>query len=192
MRPVRQVLQDDVWGHWQRIERHGSPDFRTDIRSRLPANLTWFLCEVQPSDADRLYIISSDDWADVSGGSFRVTDVAARLDTPSTHADTTRIRDDIRRKIEHLSAGGQLDARLIAITDSPSLFGPFTLVEGNRRSVAFLRRGTMVGSSIFVGCSPAVVDCAWSRHTYGQFIQARRDWQDGRAEPGAAPDRRSN
>lgn len=174
MRPVRKVSQNDVWGHWRRVESHASPDFRSDIRDKLPANLTWFLCEVEHQDADRLFIISSDNWMDISGERFRVADVVGRLDTPSVNTDTVRIGDDIRRKIAHVNSGGQLDPRLIVITDSPSLFGPFTLIEGNRRAVTFQRCGTLVGSSIYVGHSPAVVDCVWARHTYRQFIQARR------------------
>jgi hypothetical protein len=172
MRSICKVPQDDVWRHWQRVEGNNPLDFRSDIRSRLPANLTWHLCEVESQDAERLFIISSDDWAEISGGSFRVVDVNARLDTPSTNANTVRIGDDIRRKIEHVRAGGQLDTQLIAITDSQSLVGPFTLIEGNRRSVTFLRRDTLVGSSIFVGYSPLVANCVWARHTYRLPVQA--------------------
>ncbi len=174
MRIVRQVAQLDVWRHWQSVEQHNSSDFRSDIRSRLPGNLAWFLCEVEQQDADRLFIISSDDWTDISGGMFRVIDVAARLDVPSAQADTIRLGGDIRSKIEYLDMGGKLDTQLISITDSPSLFGPFTFIEGNRRSVTFLRRGTLIGSSIFLASSPDVVDCVWASHTYRQFLQTRQ------------------
>jgi hypothetical protein len=166
MRLVRQVTQSDVWEHWQRIEKHTSPNFRSDIRDRLPKDLTWFLCEVQPHDLDRLFIISSDDWSDISGGTFRVADVAAKLNCHTTNADTIRIADNIRRKLSFLDSGGHLDSQLVSITDDPSLIGPFTLLEGNKRSVAFYLCGALVGSWIFVGCSPTVVDCVWARHTY--------------------------
>jgi hypothetical protein len=154
---------------------------RSDIRGSLPTDHTWFVCEVEQQDIDRLFIISSDDWSDISGGSFRVADVAARLELTSTNMDTIRIANDIRSKITHVASGGQLDTKLMAITDSPSLFGPFTLIEGNRRSVTFLQRGTLVGSLIFVGYSSAVVHCVCARHTYRRFIQACRAWQGGLA-----------
>jgi len=176
MRPVQRLEQRDVWEHWQRVEGDHSPSFRSDIRDALPTDLVWYLCEVQPEDVDRLFIISSDDWTDISGGTFRVSKVAHRLDLPSSSADTNRLAGDIRCKLSHLDSGGHLDQRLIGITDSPSLFGPFTLIEGNRRSATFCHRGVLVGSLIFVGYSPLVVDCSWTRHTYRHFKQSCADF----------------
>ncbi len=158
-----------------------SIDFRSDIRSKLPTDLTWYECEVEQQDIDRLFIISSNDWSDISGGSFRVADVAARLELSSADTYTAWIASEIRGKIGHVTSGNQLDTRVVAITDSPSLFGPFTLIEGNRRSVTFLLCCTFVGSKISVGYSSVVVDCVWARHTYLQFIQAHRTWQGGRS-----------
>lgn len=40
MRPVRPLSAGDVWNHWQRVEGHSSPDFRSDIRNSLPPDLT--------------------------------------------------------------------------------------------------------------------------------------------------------
>ena len=169
MRTVRQVSERDVWDHWRRIENHRSSSFRSDIRDQLPSELTWSLCVVEGLDVDRLYIISSDDWSDISGGTFLASEVAVRLDTKSNNADTIRIANDIRKKLNYIDSGGHLDSHLVAITNSPSLTGPFTLLEGNRRCVAFYLRRTLIGSEIFVGFSPAVVECKWARHTYRNF-----------------------
>lgn len=174
MRPVKRVAEKDVWDHWQRVEEHLSPDFRADIRYSLPVDLRWFLCEVEPQDLDRLFIISSIDWSDISGGTFRIADVASRLDYPSTNLHTVRIANDIHDKLNFLASGGNLDSQLVSITDSPSLFGPFTLLEGNRRSVTFFLRNILVGCLIFVGYSPAVVDNKWSRYTYRHFLRHTR------------------
>ena len=167
MRPIRLVTQDEVWEHWQRVENHASPDFRRDIRDAMPSDLQWTLCEVEQHDVDRLFIISSEDWSDISGGSFRAADVEARLDLPTKQQDTLRIANSIRGTINYLKSGGQLDSQLIAITDNPSLLGPFTLMEGNHRCVAFIRCGILTGRSFFVGYSPATTACLWTRHTYG-------------------------
>jgi len=169
VRPIQQLEEREVWDHWQRVEGHSSPSFRSDIRRKLPSNLSWYLCEVQPEDLDRLFVISSDDWADISGGTFRVSDVANRVEVQSSCPDTIRIAEDIRCKISSVDTGRELDRRLIGITDSPSLFGPFTLIEGNRRSATFYRRGLLVGSLVYIGYSPLVVDCFWARHTYREF-----------------------
>jgi hypothetical protein len=79
MRAVRQVLKDEVWAHWKRVEKHASDDLRSDIRRSLPSDLSWSLCEVQPQDIEQFFIISSDDWADITGRTFRAVEVAARL-----------------------------------------------------------------------------------------------------------------
>ncbi len=166
MRIVQQVNQSDVWNHWRLVEGFTTDDFRADIRGALPRDLVWSLCEVQPEDINRLFIISSDDWSNISGGTFRVTDVAARMDLPSNNKHTIQIATDIGKKEEHLKSGGQLDTKLIAITENHSPSGRFTFIEGNRRSVAFLRQGSLIGISIFVGYSPSVVNCVWARHSY--------------------------
>jgi hypothetical protein len=171
MVPIRQAAESEVWEHWRRVENHRTPDFRSDIRQKLPETLTWYLSRVEPQDVARLFIISSDDWTDVSAGTFRITSVVSRVESQSSNQDTRRITADIQEKRAHLDSGGHLDARLISITDSPSLFGPFTLIEGNRRAVAFQLRGSLVGSDMFVGVSSKVVHCVWARHTYGDFLR---------------------
>ena len=159
MQSLRQIAEQEVWEIWRQVEGHSSPIFRTDIRDCLPNNLIWHLCKVQEEDIDRVYIISSDDWADISGGSFLVTSVTQRIDLPSSNQNRQRIAQNITDKIDFMRSGGHLDTRLIAITDSASLYGPFTLIEGNKRAVAFIRMKVFVGSSVLVGYSPCVVDC---------------------------------
>ena len=175
MHLIQQVKQDDVWEHWKRIENHNSPNFRSDIRDPLPKNLTWSLCEVQPQDIDHLFIISSDDWSDISGGTFRISEVAARIDSHSNDDNSIRIANDIRKKISFLESGGQLDSKLIIVTDSPKLTCPFTIIEGNRRCVAFYQRNALVGCSVFIGFSPEIVNYCWARHTYRKFNKLNGD-----------------
>ena len=55
---------------------------------------------------------------------------------------------------------------MIAITENPAFSGPFTLIEGNRRAVAFARRNTITACSFYVGCSDRVAGCLLARHTY--------------------------
>ena len=167
MRVIREALQGEVWDDWQ----HGEPDrwqFRSDIRDALPPDLVWHLCEVQLADVDLLFIISSEDWSDISGGTFRVTDVEARMDLQSSNDATMGIANAIRHKVRLLASGTHFHSHMIAITDSPLLIGPFTVIEGNHRSVALLRRKALAGSRVFLGYSPAVTGCWWARHTYRQ------------------------
>jgi len=162
----QQVTQNEVWDHWKRIENHISSDFRHDIRQPLPPDMKWMLCEIEPQDLDHLFIISSDDWSDISGGTFRVRDVGARLDNHGTNQDSINIANNIHSKMNFLESGQQLDSKLILVTNDPSLNGPFTLIEGNKRSVTFYLRNTLAGISVFVGLSPKIVNYFWARHTY--------------------------
>lgn len=149
-----------------RVEGFRRPDFRSDIRGPLPADLAWYLAEIEEKDVDRLFIISSSDWADITGGTFRVADVVGRLHRQSCNPDTQRLGEDIQEKMQFLDAGGELDTRLIAVTHCPELTGPFTVIEGNRRSVALCAREGLVGCRIFVGVSPAIKDYRWAKKAF--------------------------
>ena len=137
MKIITRVSQDEVWDHWMAVENTTDANFRGDIRSPLPNDLNWYLAEVQKSDIDSMFILSSGDWYNMSGGSFRVNDVVSRFDLDLEDQDSVRIMEDIRSKIAFLESGKLLDSKLIAVTHDSALNGPFTFIEGNRRSVAF-------------------------------------------------------
>lgn len=166
MKKIRSVTQDDVWQHWMRVENFSKPNFRGDIRDPLPNDLSWSLAEIEEHDASSMFIISSGDWTDISGGTFRVLDVASRLNAQSDNADTRRLASDIKKKCDHLSKGGELDSKLIAVTHDTALNGPITFIEGNRRSVAFTVNKSLIGKLIFVGASPSIVTYKWAQMTY--------------------------
>lgn len=166
MKKLQEISQEEVWQHWKRVEGFDYPDFRNDIRSPLPEDLTWYLAEVEEEDIDRLFIISSSDWTDITGGTFRVADVVKRLQRQSSNSDTQRLSEDIQKKIMFLDAGGELDTKLIAVTHCPELTGPFTFIEGNRRSVALCARLDLVGRRIFVGTSPAIKHYTWAKKSF--------------------------
>lgn len=150
-----------------RVELTTDPNFRSDLRDPLPADTKWYLAEVEAADIDSLYIISSTgQWTDISGGTFLVKEVAERLNLPSDHPYTIRIGDDIRRKLDYLNQGGPLDTRLIVVTESSDFSGRFTLIEGNKRAVAFLLRDQLVGCHFYVGVSHSMTEYHWARSTY--------------------------
>ena len=173
MRPLEKVSQDTVWEHWQQVERLETLDSRNDILDKLPTDLQWYRCEIQPVDLGQLYVISSRDWINLTNNTFRVMDVARSLENDVDEQEQGHIINDIREKIHFIQSGGELDRSLITITDSPSLSGPFSIIEGNRRSVAFAYCRMLLGSSIFVGASPGVVECRWAKAPYRTFLGNR-------------------
>ena len=69
-------------------------------------------------------------------------------------------------KIVFLESGRSLDTKLIAVTHDNALNGPFTLIEGNRRSVAFTYLNTIVGTKIYIGISDAIKNYRWAYRAY--------------------------
>ena len=166
MKIINKVSQTDVWRHWMSVEETNDPNFRSDIRGSLPTDLTWYLVEIQQSDIDSMFILSSADWYKISGGTFRLKDVVARLDLESEDKDSDRIKKDIRDKIAFLKSGNSLDSKLIAVTHDHALNGPFTFIEGNRRSIVFTYLGAMIGSKIYVGASNLIQHYSWACKSY--------------------------
>jgi len=165
MKVLKEISQNHVWKHWMKIEKHSNPDFRSDIRDPLP-DLIWYLAEIEMGDLDKLFIISSSDWNDISGGSFKVINVVNRLNENFTEEESIEKIKDIDCKKKFLNSGGLLDTKLIAVTDSLGLDNKITFIEGNKRSVLLCELNKMIGNRIFVGVSQRVIDYHWTRYTY--------------------------
>lgn len=163
MKKLCKVLQSDVWEHWKKVEKFEKDNFRNDIRGPLPKDLDWYLAEIEEDDLNRLYIISSDDWSDISRGTFRVLEVVNRLYDNTENQDTNRISLNIKSKLDFISSGGELDTFLIAVTDKIDMSGPITFIEGNRRSIAFCSIRKIVGNQIYIGVSSDVTKYIWAR-----------------------------
>ncbi len=86
--------------------------------------------------------------------------------------DSIRISNDIKRKINYLETGGILDTKLILIADK--LLGPFTVIEGNRRSVAFLSLNMLLKTQVYLGISDNVKDCICARGMYSEKTEMYR------------------
>jgi len=164
MKIIKTVEQKEVWDHWKKIEGFSNDNFRTDIRNPLPTDPKWHLSLLESIDIEKLYIISSDDWRDVSKNTFLVKNVAENLETDSLNKDTIRIINNIKEKINFIKRGGIFDTRLIIVTDN--LGGPYTIIEGNKRAVALLSCNLLTEKEIYLGISNNICNYVWARHTY--------------------------
>jgi hypothetical protein len=54
---ISKASQAEVLEHWMTIENHMAPNFRDDIRGPLPADLSWYLAQIQKSDLDSMFIL---------------------------------------------------------------------------------------------------------------------------------------
>ena len=179
MRIVKSVTQDEVWDHWFRIENYGRyksltgesleqeiENWRSDIKCPLPSDTCWHEAVIEQIDVSHLFIISSDDWADISRHTFLVSSVAENLNAAFSNKDSLRISTDIKNKLSFLESGSALDTRLILVSDK--IPGPFTVIEGNRRAAALLRWNKLVGTTIYLGISGGITGYFWSRYAYGR------------------------
>jgi len=153
-----------VWDHWMIVEHHVNINFRKDIRGILPQNTFWFSAKLEDKDLDKLFIISSDDWKDISDNTFKVLRVSENINKQSINKDTQRLSEDIKRKINFINSGGKLDNTLFLVAVSED--GPFTLIEGNRRAVAFNFLNIIMDCPVFLGISLEMNKYLWARYSF--------------------------
>lgn len=166
MRIIANTSQSEVLAHWQKVERLADMAPRSDILNPLPNDLMWYLAEIEYNDLDRLHVISSRDWSDISNGTFQVMHVVLNLNALPKNKDSQRIGNNIRKKLRFLKSGGQLDTRLIAVANGTAADCPITLIEGNRRAVALAVRQQLSGQHIFLGISPQIIDYLWAKRSF--------------------------
>lgn len=160
MKIIRKVSQTDVWSHWKSVEGFTTDDFRFDIRGSLPTDLDWTLAVVEESDVDLLFIISSDDWRK-EGLCIPDFKLSTAIVNYSRSSSADGKYGNIRAK-EQLFASSLnlLDAKLFLV--APSIEGPFTLIEGNKRAIALGKLAKLVGLETFLGISPEIKDYLWA------------------------------
>ena len=163
MKILGKISEQQVWDHWMAVERHTKSDFRKDIRNPLPQDIRWCKAEIEELDLDKLFIISSSDWTDISNGTFKVLDVAAKIKSEivSDNKDTVRLETDILKKINFINCGGSLDPVLFLV--APTVDGNFTLIEGNRRAVVFSLLNRIIECPVFLGLSTDILKYNWAR-----------------------------
>lgn len=164
MKIIKNVSPGEVWNHWKTVEGFTTDDFRSDIRNPIPSDTKWFLAMIEQVDIQYLYIISSGDWSDISKGTFLVKEVANNLSNNSSNEHTIRISNDIKSKENFLRSGKLFDTKLILVSDNAESF--LTIIEGNRRSVALLSVGKLIGREVYLGRSNSMKSYVWARYSH--------------------------
>lgn len=165
MKIINSVTQSEVFHHWHRVE--GDVFLRRgNIVNPLVAfnNLNWNLAEIETRDIDKLYICSSDDWR-AEGLCIPDFKVKTAVENYKKSNFSTGKYKNIKDK-ENIFAKdiNGLDNKLFLVADN--LNGPFTLIEGCKRSVALGSLGKLVGLRVYFGFSPAIKTYIWSRYAY--------------------------
>ena len=158
MKIIISCLAKEVWRHWKKVESFSSPDFRWDIRGKLPKNIRWYLAKIEEKDLEKIYLISSDDWK-IFTKTFRLLDVVRSLN----YVDDEKVRDIEEKKRIYQNNIDALDKKFIVV--SPSIEGNFTIIEGNKRAVALQCLGKLVSNEIYLGISNNIRKYVWARRS---------------------------
>jgi hypothetical protein len=160
MRILSACSKEEVLGHWKQVDRFKNCPhvalWRKKIWSPLPANTRWYNAEIEEKDLERIFIISSDEWSCLSQ-SFKLVDVVRGLEKEKDTEIARRVVDLIGmlRKNPH-----SLDRKLTLV--SPSLEDNFTMIDGNKRSIALCNIGKLIGNRIYLGMSTKITDYPWA------------------------------
>ena len=165
MKIIKQVNQSEVFSHWEKVEKISIAN-RADIVFPLVAygDLVWNLAVVEDTDIEKIYICSSDDWKTdgLCVPDFKLTTAIENYQksnfSEGKYADIKAKEDIFSKNISGL------DTKLILVGENQT--GPFTLIEGCKRSVALGSLKKLVGLEVYVGSSPAIRNYIWSRYVY--------------------------
>ena len=167
MKIIRSANQSEVFNHWGSVENMNiSQGDRSDIVSPLLsyADLQWNLLSLEDGDLNKIYIISSDDWKTdrICAPNFKLTTAISNYRV--SNKSQGKFADIAAKEQAFISNFDALDTKLILVAMDQD--GPFTLIEGNRRSVALGNLGRLVGLEVFLGTSLAIKNYVWSRYAF--------------------------
>ena len=163
---VKNSHKDDVYRHWQEVEKMESwPGNRVNIVTFFDSyhDLAWSISKITVEDIDNMYIISSDDWLydGLCTPDFKLLTAVNNFDLSP---EKTPKHVDIKEKRNiFITNPSKLDRRFILVASSPE--GPYTIIEGNRRSVALASLGQLAETDVYLGISHHINSYVWARYS---------------------------
>ncbi len=163
---IKDVEQEEVLDHWVKVEKLTDISSRKDIVDPLRTieDLRWSLAKIEEPDVGNIFIISSDDWKQdgLCKEDFKLMTAAQNVDSNSGGKHS-----NILEKQNIFESGSNiLDTKLFLVADN--IKGRFTLIEGNKRSVALYRLNKIVGLEVYIAISKAIREYVWARHSYSK------------------------
>ncbi|GAG29044.1 unnamed protein product [marine sediment metagenome] len=160
MKLIKRVKEEEVWGHWEKVEKWRDKGVRWDIRGGLPprTDMNWYEARIEEKDIEKIYIISSEDWRVITK-SFKVSEAVQSL---KKGIDDAKIDDILKKKEKYMSDINSIDRKLILICTSEE--GNYTIIEGNKRAVALLSINRLVNTEIYLGISKKIQNYGWAHY----------------------------
>ena len=132
-----------------------------DVWERLPEGVCWFEGQISADDADRVYLIGSEDWEEVFG-TYHLPEVSL---PKSGVEDQCRHVQRIQRMRNALAEGwAPLPLVLVATHHD----GPYVVIDGNHRIVALHQLTRLAAHRCYVGFHHKLAaDFVWYRRAVG-------------------------
>lgn len=165
VKTVKTVTQGEVFGHWEKVEKKSIWQ-RSDIVFPIVAysDVIWNIGRIEEADLEKIYICSSDDWLTegLCFPNFKLTTAIENYKESNfsygKYADIKAKEDIFARDLKGL------DTRLILVADNTD--GPYTIIEGCKRSVALGKLNKLVGNEVYMGVSSNIKTFVWARYMY--------------------------
>ncbi|HUC88128.1 MAG TPA: hypothetical protein VMR95_03190 [Candidatus Binatia bacterium] len=137
--------------------------FRAPILSNLPVDTVWQIGELERNEFKNLLVIRERGWVLTFGNSRKVQDVAIAVSNGVQEQGGVNIPliQDIKKSI----GTHPFKERIILI--STGEVGPYTIIEGNHRAVAYQQKSLEIGSEkylpkeVILGTSTSMYKCPW-------------------------------
>jgi hypothetical protein len=136
---------------------------RGPILAQLPNEIDWKTAELEEGDFGELLVIKEAGWANTFGANKSLKEVAGQIHISQRETGGVNIPQIIQ--IKDAIGTTQFEERIILIAARES--GPYTLLDGNHRAVAFQMKADETGSiahlptSAILGVSKSMRRCAW-------------------------------
>lgn len=119
---------------------------RGKIIRLLPQDIVWHIVKIEQNDIKNLYIIPSFDWFLDTGRTFKLVDVLKNLSPNRGYYFSLEFRgpithfNEVNRILAFWESNkeARLDEYLILVSTSKR--GPFTIIDGTHRAVAYLKK----------------------------------------------------
>lgn len=146
----------DVLPSWRR-SANNAPRPNSDVWRPLPPSISWSEAEVEGADPSRLYLLGSADFLDAFG-SYRVGDVGRAMTGDDRHGHHRRVRS----LAEAIRSGRPFEPPVLV---AETAAGPFVIIDGNHRCLAYHALGNLPGVRVYLGLAPGLLAAyPWARH----------------------------
>jgi len=146
----------DVFPCWRRSAGN-APSPNSDVWGPLPPVMRWYEAKIQPEDISSLYLIGSGDLLETFG-SYRLTRIGKEFDGSDKHNHQIRVRS----LVGYVRSAGFLE-RPILVSESSN--GPFVIIDGNHRSLAYYACDRLPGLDVYLGMSANLLSMyRWARY----------------------------